>query len=126
MKSHLSIIKIGGNIIEDPDQLDNFLQLFAQLKGNKILVHGGGKSASAMESRLDLKSEYYHGRRITGAESLEVMIMVYAGLINKKIVAGLQARECNAIGLSGADGGSILAVKRPVDKVDFGWQRGCR
>ena len=120
MKPNLSIIKIGGNIIEDPKQLNKFLKLFAQLKGDKILVHGGGKSASAMESRLDIQSEYFQGRRITGAESLEVMIMVYAGLINKRIVAGLQAEKCNAIGLSGADGSSVLAIKRPVGEVDFG------
>ena len=120
-KEDLSIVKIGGNIIEDPLVLQSLLHRFANLDGNKILVHGGGKKATEMESRLGISSERYQGRRITGGESLEVMIMVYAGLVNKRIVASLQSKNCNAIGLSGADGASILARKRPVGKVDFGY-----
>ena len=83
-------------------------------------MHGGGRRATEIESRLGIRSEYFEGRRITSDQSLDVMIMVYAGLVNKNIVAGLQANQCNAIGLSGADGGSILANKRPVGSVDFG------
>ena len=121
MKSKLAIVKIGGNIIEDQKELDKFLYLFAGLEGLKILVHGGGKRATEIGSRLGIASEYYQGRRITGEESLDIMIMVYAGLLNKKITAGLQRNNCNAIGLSGTDGGAILAEKRPVREVDFGF-----
>ena len=121
MKPKLSVVKIGGNIIEEREELAKFLNLFAQLDGLKILVHGGGKRASDIGSRLGIESEYYQGRRITRSESLDVMIMVYAGLLNKKITAGLQSRQCNAIGMSGADGGVILAEKRPVGQVDFGY-----
>lgn len=121
MKEKLTIVKIGGNIIENALELKHFLGLFAQLEGNKILVHGGGKKATEMERKLGLRSELIQGRRITGGSSLDVMIMVYAGLVNKKITANLQAENCNAVGLSGADGGAILAHKRPVDVVDFGY-----
>ena len=121
MKPKLEIVKIGGNIIENEVELDKFLSLFANMEGFKILVHGGGKRATEIESRLGIASEYFQGRRITRAESLDVMIMVYAGLLNKKITAGLQGRDCNAIGLSGTDGGTILAEKRPVKDVDFGY-----
>ena len=117
----MSIVKIGGNIIENQADLNKFLDLFAAMKGLKILVHGGGKRATEMESNLGIASEYHEGRRITSEDSLDVMIMVYAGLLNKKITAGLQGRECNAIGMSGADGGAILAEKRPVKEVDFGY-----
>ena len=117
----MAIVKIGGNIIENRAELDKFLLLFAGLEGMKILVHGGGKRATEIESRLGIASEYFQGRRITREESLDVMIMVYAGLLNKKITAGLQGKNCNAIGLSGTDGGAILAEKRPVKEVDFGY-----
>lgn len=121
MKPKLSVVKIGGNIIEKQEDLNKFLGLFAHMDGLKILVHGGGNRATDIGARLGIKSEYYQGRRITNTESLDVMIMVYAGLLNKKITAGLQSRNCNAIGLSGADGGVILAEKRPVGQVDFGY-----
>ena len=120
MRPKLNIIKIGGNIIENSVELDTFLRLFANISGFKILVHGGGKKATEMENKLGISSEYFNGRRITNSDSLDVMIMVYAGLLNKKITAGLQAQDCNAIGLSGADGGVILAHKRPVGEIDFG------
>ena len=121
MKPKLSVVKIGGNIIEKQEDLDKFLRLFSLMDGPKILVHGGGKRATDIGARLGIESEYHQGRRITKTESLDVMIMVYAGLLNKKITAGLQSRNCNAIGLSGADGGVILAEKRPVGQVDFGY-----
>lgn len=120
MRPKLNIVKIGGNIIESSRELDTFLGLFASVSGLKILVHGGGKKATEIEKKLGISSEYINGRRITDSASLDVMIMVYAGLLNKKITAGLQAQNCNAIGLSGADGGVILAHKRPVGEIDFG------
>ena len=117
----LSIIKIGGNIIEDETSLHDFLKLFSNLEGKKILVHGGGKRATAMASKLGIESKMVHGRRITDAETLEVITMVYAGLVNKDIVAKLQALNTNAIGLTGADINSIKSDKRPVKEVDFGF-----
>lgn len=121
MKQKLSIIKIGGNIIENKKELTKFLQLFSALDGLKILVHGGGKLATQLADKLGIKSQMVGGRRITDAESLEVITMVYAGLTNKKIVAELQANHCNAIGLSGADGDAIQAHKRPVKEIDYGF-----
>ena len=121
MKQKLSIIKIGGNIIEDQEFLSQFLKLFAQMEGNKILVHGGGKRATEFGKRLGIESKMVDGRRITDAKSLELVVMVYAGLVNKNIVAELQANNSNAIGLSGADANTVIAVKRPVNKIDFGF-----
>ena len=117
----LSIVKIGGNIIEDQAALDAFLKLFANLEGHKILVHGGGKRATRMASKLGIASKMVNGRRITDAETLEVITMVYGGLVNKNIVAQLQALQVDAIGLTGADANSILSDKRPVKEVDFGF-----
>ena len=117
----LSIIKIGGNIIDDKEALDLFLKQFAAAGGHKVLVHGGGKVATAIGSKLGIEAVYVRGRRITDAATLELVTMVYGGLINKKIVAGLQANRCNAIGLTGADGGIINAVKRPVKDIDYGF-----
>lgn len=121
MKPQLSIVKIGGNIIESPEELSEFLSLFAALPNPKILVHGGGKRASQIEARLGLIPKMHQGRRITDNDSLDVVVMVYAGLLNKNVVAHLQALQCNAIGMSGADANSILAVKRPVKDIDYGW-----
>ncbi|WP_242130650.1 acetylglutamate kinase [Aestuariivivens marinum] len=117
----LSIVKIGGNIIEDKVALKAFLKLFANMQGHKILVHGGGKRATHIASKLGIESKIIHGRRITDAETLEVITMVYGGLVNKNIVAQLQALHINAIGLTGADANSILSDKRPVKEVDFGF-----
>ena len=117
----LSIVKIGGNIIEDDTALNAFLKLFANLKGKKILVHGGGKRATHIASKLGIASKMVNGRRITDAETLEVITMVYGGLVNKNIVAQLQALNINAIGLTGADANSITSGKRPVKEVDFGF-----
>jgi acetylglutamate kinase len=121
MKQKLSIIKIGGNVIENKAELTKFLNLFSNLDGLKILVHGGGKLATQMASKLGIDSKMIGGRRITDAETLEVITMVYAGLTNKNIVAELQANNCNALGLSGADGDAIQAHKRPVKEVDYGF-----
>lgn len=117
----LSIVKIGGNIIEDDTSLSAFLKLFANLKGKKILVHGGGKRATAIASKLGIESKMVNGRRITDAETLQVITMVYGGLVNKNMVAQLQALNIDAIGLTGADINSIVSEKRPVKEVDFGF-----
>lgn len=121
MKEKLSVVKIGGNIIEDKAALEDFIGLFSEHQGPKILVHGGGKLATEMGQRLGVPSQLVGGRRITDADSLEVITMVYAGLLNKNIVAQLQAKHCNAIGLSGADANTIQAHKRPVKEIDFGF-----
>ncbi|WP_289645057.1 acetylglutamate kinase [Maribacter aestuarii] len=121
MKEKLSIVKIGGNVIENTEELAVFLELFATLKGSKILVHGGGKKASEILNKMGIEPKMTGGRRITDAESLEVITMVYGGLTNKNIVAQLQAHACNAIGLSGADGNTIQAHKRPVKDIDYGF-----
>lgn len=117
----LSIIKIGGNIIEDESALNTFLCLFSKIKGKKILVHGGGKRATQIASKLGIKSKMIAGRRITDAATLDVITMVYGGLVNKNMVAKLQAFNVNAIGLSGADINCILSEKRPIKETDFGF-----
>lgn len=109
----LYVIKIGGNIIDDQEKLDRFLNDFSELEGYKIIVHGGGKIATDLARDLGISSRMVDGRRITDAESLRIVTMVYAGLINKDIVARLQGKNCNAIGLAGADGNMIRAEKRP-------------
>ncbi len=121
MKSKLAIVKIGGNVIEDPQQLSKFLMFFAQMPEYKILVHGGGKLATELAKKLGIETQMVGGRRITDAANLEVITMVYAGLTNKNIVAQLQAKACNAIGLSGADGDTIQAHKRRVGEIDYGF-----
>ncbi|MGW9684147.1 acetylglutamate kinase [Flagellimonas sp. 2504JD1-5] len=121
MKEKLSIVKIGGNVIEDPKGLSHLLGLFSKIDGHKILVHGGGKKATEIGNKLGIESKMINGRRITDSESLDVTIMVYGGLVSKKITAQLQALNCNALGMSGADANAIKAHKRPVKEVDFGW-----
>ncbi len=117
----LAIVKIGGNVLENEEELSKFLTYFSALKGAKVLVHGGGKLATQMATSLGIASKMVDGRRITDAASLEVITMVYAGLTNKNVVAKLQARGCNAIGLTGADGNTIQAHKRPVKDIDYGF-----
>lgn len=117
----LEVIKIGGKVIDQPDQLKRVLKAFAEIKAPKILIHGGGSKASDMERELGLIPNMVDGRRITNQDSLEVVTMVYAGLINKTIVSQLQRVGCNAIGLSGADGNSILSVKRPSSPINYGF-----
>jgi len=121
MKQKLSIVKIGGNVLENEIELDQFLLNFSKLEDPKILVHGGGKLATNLAAKLGIKSKMTSGRRITDAKSLEVITMVYGGLTNKNIVAKLQALGTNAIGLSGADGNTVQAHKRPVKEIDFGF-----
>lgn len=117
----LNIIKIGGNIIDDETKLSSFLKDFSLLRGKKILVHGGGKLATRLAEKMEVKQTMVDGRRITDAETLKIVTMVYAGYINKNIVAQLQANGCNAIGLSGADGNIILAHKRQHPTMDYGF-----
>ena len=116
----LKVIKIGGNIIDNSEKLQSFLKDFAAIEGLKILVHGGGKIASEFGKRLGIEPKMHNGRRITDAETIELVTMVYAGLVNKGIVSKLQSLNCNALGLTGADANSITAHKRPVSDVDFG------
>ncbi len=117
----LAVIKIGGNIIDDAEKLNSFLADFAAVEGYKILVHGGGKIATTIGEKLSIRSEYINGRRVTDSATLELVTMVYGGLINKNIVSGLQWRGCNAIGLTGADGNMMCARKREVKEVDYGY-----
>jgi acetylglutamate kinase len=115
------IIKIGGNIIDDELLLNTFLQKFADIPAKKILVHGGGKLATRLAEKLGIQQQMVEGRRITDAETLKIVTMVYAGYINKNIVASLQSLQCNALGISGTDGNSILSHKREKGGVDFGF-----
>ena len=117
----LTIIKVGGKIVEEPATLDQLLTDFASIEGYKLLVHGGGRSATKMAEKLGIESKMVNGRRITDAETLKVVTMVYGGLVNKNIVAGLQAKQINAIGLTGADMNVILSDKRPVVTTDYGF-----
>jgi len=117
----LFIIKIGGNVLDDEKLLKSFLTDFAQIQEPKILVHGGGKIATKIGDQLGIKSNYVDGRRITDEATIDVVTMVYGGLINKQIVAQLQRLGCNAMGLTGADGNMIKAVKRPVKEIDYGF-----
>ena len=117
----LTIIKVGGKVVEEEASLHQLLEDFSKLPGKKILVHGGGRSATAMASKLGVDTKMVNGRRITDLEMLKVVTMVYGGLVNKNIVAGLQANNCNAIGLTGADMNVIQAVKRPVVDIDYGY-----
>jgi len=116
----LFIIKIGGNIIDDEIKLSSFLKDFVAIEAKKILVHGGGKLATKLAEQLGIEQKLVDGRRITDAETLKIVTMVYAGYINKNIVAQLQVNSCNAIGISGADGNSILAHKRKVGNTPLG------
>ncbi len=117
----MTIIKVGGKIVEEKETLNKLLSDFSGISGRKILVHGGGRSATALASRLGIETKMVDGRRITDNDMLEVVTMVYGGLVNKNIVAGLQARGINAIGLTGADGNTMLSDKRPVKDIDYGF-----
>lgn len=120
-KKVLKVVKIGGKLIENEAKFIEFLKDFVALEGPKILVHGGGNLATEMAGKLGYKTQMFEGRRITDANSIKVITMVYGGLINKDIVAKLQGLQNNAIGLCGADGLSIISEKRPVKEVDFGF-----
>ena len=121
MKAKLTVIKVGGKIVEEEATLQKLLNDFAAIEGPKVLVHGGGRSATKMAAQLGIESKMVNGRRITDAEMLKIVTMVYGGLVNKNIVAGLQARGINAVGLTGADMNVILSEKRPVKDIDYGF-----
>lgn len=117
----LTVVKVGGKIVEEAETLNALLANFAKIEGYKVLVHGGGRSATALSTRLGIESQMVNGRRVTDAETLKVVTMVYAGLVNKNIVAQLQALGMNALGLTGADLNYMRSDKRPVKEVDYGW-----
>ena len=121
MRDHLTIVKVGGNVVEEEASLKSLLKDFSRIAGYKVLVHGGGKTATILSEKLGIESKLVEGRRVTDEDTLKVVTMVYAGLVNKNIVAGLQALGNNAIGLTGADLNIILASKRPVGEIDYGF-----
>ncbi len=122
MKEKLTIIKVGGAVVEDELQLSQLLRDFCAIEGRKVLVHGGGRKATKMAERLGIETQMVNGRRITDAQMLEVVTMVYGGLVNKNLVARLQAYGVNALGLTGADADVIHSHKRPLkDGVDYGF-----
>ena len=117
----LTIVKVGGKIVEEPDSLKKLLNDFSKIEGYKVLVHGGGRSATAVAERMGIESKMVNGRRITDLEMLKVVTMVYGGLVNKQIVAGLQALGVNGLGLSGCDLNYMRSDKRPVTDIDYGY-----
>lgn len=127
----LFVIKVGGNVIDDSSKLDSFLKDFSEIKSKKILVHGGGKIATAIGEKLGIASKYIDGRRITDDETIDLVTMVYGGLVNKQIIAKLQSFNCNAIGITGADANLLPAKKRGLkalsagkglgEAIDYGW-----
>jgi acetylglutamate kinase len=119
--NRLFVIKIGGNVLDDEVALKKFLGDFSTIKEPKILIHGGGKIATKIGDQLGIESNYIKGRRITDSATLDLVTMVYGGLVNKQIVATLQTLGCNGLGITGADGNMIKAVKRPVKDVDYGY-----
>ena len=121
IKEKLVVIKVGGKIVEEEVTLNQLLADFSIIEGYKVLVHGGGRSATKLAAQLGIESKMVNGRRITDAETLKVVTMVYGGLVNKNIVAGLQAKGVNAMGLTGADMNVIRSIKRPVRAVDYGF-----
>lgn len=121
MKEKITVIKVGGKIVEESESLAGLLDRFTAIEGKKVLIHGGGRSATRMAERLGIESRMVDGRRITDSDTLQVVTMVYGGLVNKNIVAQLQARGVNALGLTGADCNIIRAQKRPVKAIDYGF-----
>lgn len=117
----LFVIKVGGNVIDNPVLLDAFLENFAAIRGHKILIHGGGKIATRIGDLMNIESKYVNGRRITDAATIDLVTMVYGGLVNKQLVAKLQSNGCNAIGLTGADANIMPAAVRPVKEIDYGF-----
>lgn len=121
MKDKLTIIKVGGKIVEEKESLDSLLSDFAAIEGFKLLVHGGGRSATKVAAQLGIETLMIDGRRVTDDAMLDVVTMVYGGLVNKKVVARLQSLGIDALGMTGADMNIIHSHKRPVKSVDYGW-----
>lgn len=121
MSAPVTVVKIGGNVVDNPEALGRFVCEFAAMPGRKILVHGGGKEATRLSARLEIPTTMIEGRRVTSRETLDVVTMVYAGLVNKRVVSLLQAAGCDAVGLCGADGDAIRATMRPKEPIDYGF-----
>lgn len=121
MSAPVTVVKIGGNVVDNPEALGRFVGEFAAMPGRKILVHGGGKEATRLSARLEISTTMIEGRRVTSRETLDVVTMVYAGLVNKRVVSLLQAAGCDAVGLCGADGDAIRATMRPKEPIDYGF-----
>jgi len=117
----IKVFKIGGNVVDNPEALSRFVDDFVKVEGKKILVHGGGKEATRMSARLEIPTTMIDGRRVTDRPTLDVVTMIYAGLVNKRVVSLLQAAGCNALGLTGADGHAVTARRRPANPVDYGF-----
>lgn len=118
----IQVIKIGGGVLENEVQRNAFLRQFAAIESPKVLVHGGGRLATTMAERLGVETQMIDGRRVTDKETLDIVTMVYGGLVNKQVVAQLQTMGVNAIGMTGADGGWMKAVKRPIKNgIDYGY-----
>ena len=118
----IQVIKIGGGVLENEAQRNRFLQQFAAIEGKKVLVHGGGRLATTMAERLGVKTQMIDGRRVTDKETLDIVTMVYGGLVNKQVVAQLQTMGVNAIGMTGVDGGWMKSIKRPIKNgIDYGY-----
>jgi len=118
---HLTVVKVGGGVLEDEESSQQFLDSFAALAGNKVLVHGGGRLADQYLRKLGIEPNMVNGRRVTDKATLDVVTMVYGGLVNKQLIASLQSRKVNAMGLTGADGNLIVSTKRPAKDVDWGF-----
>lgn len=121
MKQTLNIVKIGGNVVDNPEALASFLSDFSRMTGPRILVHGGGKEATRLSGAIGIETKMIQGRRVTDRATLDIVTMVYAGLINKRVVSSLQALGCDAIGLTGADGDVLRATRRSPEPVDYGY-----
>ena len=121
MEDMINVVKIGGNVIDNPVALESFLKEFTSMPGKKILVHGGGKEATRFSEGLGIKANMIEGRRVTDRQTLDIVTMVYAGLINKRVVSMLQREGCNAVGLTGADGNVIPASRRSPEPIDYGF-----
>ena len=121
MSAPVTVVKIGGNVVDNPEALGRFVGEFAAMPGRKILVHGGGKEATRLSARLEIPTTMIEGRRVTSRETLDVVTMVYAGLVNKRVVSLLQAAGCDAVGLCGSDGDAIRATMRPKEPIDYGF-----
>lgn len=119
--SKITVVKIGGNVVDNPEALGRFVKDFAAMPGLKVLVHGGGKEATRLSAALGIETVMIDGRRVTDRETLNVVTMVYAGLVNKRVVCRLQEAGCDAVGLSGADGRAITATRRKPEPIDYGY-----
>lgn len=117
----VKVVKIGGNVVDNPAALARFVADFASMDGMKVLVHGGGKEATRLSARMGIETRMIDGRRVTDRDTLDIVTMVYAGLVNKRVVAMLQAAGCDAVGLTGADGNSVKASRRSPNPVDYGY-----